>query len=42
MWVNYVGDIDYLIGIKFRDLCETLYPRKVSKPHNREIKYPRN
>ena len=32
----------YLKYIKFTDFREILYPRKISKPQNREIKYPQN
>ena len=39
---NYVGDIDCLESIKFCDFREYLYPRKISKPQNREIKYSPN
>ena len=34
--------LNFAIFAIFDHFCEILYPRKVSKPQNREIKYPLN
>ena len=42
--MSFESHMEYLKGIKFRDLAIFLsfVPPKISKPQNREIKYPRN
>ena len=34
--------LNFAIFAIFDHICEILYPRKVSKPQNREIRYPRS